>query len=203
MDDRERVLFTFIRRPSYYATFNSGPHLTGQQRYGLGLLWNPQIGTVIQSQTGSNNAAWGTLLGQNQIPFEGDTLNAEFRNEAKVITPQPGNRNLPAGMFSIKYGFPDQGEKVLTFKSHELVVDIEHSGGLREQIPLLVSDTDELKVIPGAVTIKRGVHTFSIHFDPQVKAETIETELKVGQRRVVTLFLQSRNTLTYTMSFGS
>lgn len=116
MDDRERVIFTFIRRPSYYATFNSGPHLTGQQRYGLGILWHPQVGTVIQSQTGSNNAAWGTLLAQNQIPFEGDTLNVEFRNEAQVITPQPGNRDLPAGMFSIRYGFPDQGEKMLTYR---------------------------------------------------------------------------------------
>jgi hypothetical protein len=202
VDDRERVLFTFIRRPTYYATFNSGPHLTGQQRYGLGILWNPQFGTAIQSQTGSNNASWGTLLGQNQVPFEGDTLNAEFRNDARVITPQPGNRDLPTGVFSIKYGFPDQGEKVLTHKDHELVVDIQHSGALREQIPLLVSDNDELKIIPGGVTIKRGVYIFSIHFDPTVKAETIETELKVGQRRVVTLLLQSRNALTYTMSFG-
>jgi hypothetical protein len=202
MDDRERLIFTFVRRPSYYTTFNSGPHLTAQQRYGLGLLWNQHFGTAIQSQTGSNNAAWGTLLGQNQVPFEGDTLNVGFKMGMRLVTPIPANRDLGVDVLSIRYGFPDQGEKILTFGDSSIAVEIQRSGIIREQIPLLVGEGDDLKVVRNEVHLKRGSHAFVIRLDPQTKAETIDTGLKVGPRRVVTVLLRSTNALKYTMAFG-
>jgi len=201
MDDRERLIFTFVRRPSYYAAFNSGPHLTAQQRYGLGLLWNPGFGTAIQSQTGSNNASWGTLLGQSQVPFEGDTLNVNFRMGMRQITPLPTNRDLGAGVLSVTYGFPDQGEKILTFGDSGVSVEIQRSGIIREQLPLLVGERDDLKVVGNEISLKRGARTFLIRLDPQTKAETIETDLRVDRRRVITLLLRSTNALKYTMAF--
>ena len=202
-DDRERLVFTFIRQPAYYAIFNSGSHLTAQQRYGLGLIWNQDFGTAIQSQTGSNNAAWGTLLGQNQVPFEGDTLNVHFRMGAREVTPTGGNRDLGDGPLLIKYGFPDQGEKTITFGSSNISVEIHRSGAIREQIPFLVGPRDELKVEAQEIKLRRGAAMFSIRLDSETKAEPIETDLRVGQRRVVTLLLRSTNSLRYTMSFGN
>jgi len=202
MDDRERLVFTFVRQPDYYAIFNSGPHLTTQQRYGLGLIWNPQMGSVVQSQTGTTNAAWGTMFGQNQSVFEVDTLNAEFSLDGKSFSPLPGKRDLPRGVLSVKYTFSDQGEKVLTFAPQQLTIDVNHSGLLREQIPLLVGTGDQLKIAPGKVTLTRGSKTFLISFDPQVRAEKLETDLTVGPRKVVTVTLHSRDNLVYRLSFS-
>ena len=53
----------------------------------------------------------------------------------------------------------------------------------------------------GQVTLTRGARVFSITFDPEVRAETLETGLKVGPRRVVTLSVQTRNYLKYVFSF--
>lgn len=201
MDDRERLVFTFVRQPGYYAAFNSGPKLTSQQRYGIGLIWEPKMGSVVQSQTGTTNAAWGTVLGQNQNVFEADTLNAEFSLNGKVVSPLAGNRDLSPGVLTVKYSFSDQGEKLLTFGERELTVVIDHSAPFREQIPLLVGSSDKLKVAPGELTLVRGARVLSIKFDPQAQFETIETGLKVGPRRVVTLSLQSRSSLTYRLAF--
>jgi hypothetical protein len=201
MDDRERLIFTFVRQPDYYAIFNSGPHLTAQQRYGVGLIWNPQMGSVMQSQTGTNNAAWGTVLGQSQVVFESDTLNAEFSLDGKPFSPLAGKHDLQQGVLTVKYTFSDQGEKVLRFDPRQLTVEVDHSGLMREQIPLLVGTGDKLELAPGKARLTRGNKTFSITFDPQVQVEQIETGLNVGPRKVVTLSLQARNSLTYRMAF--
>jgi hypothetical protein len=201
MDPRERLIFTFIRQPSYYATFNSGPHLTAQQRHGLGLLWNPQFGTAIQSQTGSNNAAWGTLLDRNLVPFEGDTLSVDFKIGARPVIPVATNRDLGDGVLTISYGFPDQGEKTLTFGPTGVSVNVQRSGPIHEQIPLLVGEGDDLRVTANEIQLKRGTWTFLIALGPETKAEKVETNLRVGPRRVITVLLSSTNSLTYTMSF--
>ena len=201
MDDRERLVFTFVRQPDYYAIFNSGPHLTDQQRYGLGLIWNPQMGSVVQSQTGTNNAAWGTALGQNQNVFENATLNAQFILDGTTLTPLPGKRDLRAGNLTVKYPFSDQGEKILRFAPDGITVEVDHSGPLREQIPLLVGAGDRVEIVPGKVTLTRGPNAFSITFDKQVEVEKVETDLKVGPRKVVTVSLQTRDTLTYRLAF--
>ena len=201
MDDRERLVFTFVRQSEYYAVFNSGPRLTNQQRYGVGLIWHPQMGSVVQSQTGTNNASWGTRVGDKETPVESETLNAEFSIDGTALSALPGNRNLKSGVLTVKYPLPDNGEKLLTFAPGELIVEVNHTGLLREQIPLLLGVGDEIHMAPGKITLSRARNTFSIAFDPQVSVEKIETDLKVGPRRVVTVTLQSRGSLKYRMGF--
>jgi hypothetical protein len=202
MDDRERVIFTFVCHPAYYAIFNSGPHLTDQQRYGLGLVWDPEMGTLIQSQTGTINAAWGTVLGSKNLSvYEAATLNAEFNLRGTSIDPRPGIRKLPSGSLTVTYAFTDQGEKILTFAERQITVQVQRSGPFHEQIPLLVGDADVLKVGSGQVTLTRGGRVFSINFDPHVTPETVKTDLRVGQRQVVTVNLQTSNNLSYVFSF--
>jgi hypothetical protein len=57
VDDRNPMNSTFVRRLGYYAAFNAGAKVSAMQRYGLGLLWNPEMGAVLQTQSG--NAAPG------------------------------------------------------------------------------------------------------------------------------------------------
>jgi hypothetical protein len=202
VDNREHVAFTFVKRPTYYAILNSGPHLTNQQRYGLGLIWQPEIGSLLQSQTGSNEAAWGTVLGEKQGVFEADSLDAEFSIDGKPLPVVTGNHDLPSGILSVKYRFSDLGDKTLTFEDQQLVVEVNHRGLLSEQIPLLVGKEDALSVKPGEVTLVRDGKVFTIKFDPQAQAEGIETGMIVGKRRVVTVRLKTQNSLTYRMNFS-
>ena len=57
-DTRKAAVFTFVRRPGYYVAFNAGERIHEQQRYGLGLVWTPALGAVLQSLTSSDVAAW-------------------------------------------------------------------------------------------------------------------------------------------------
>ncbi|MGH9161414.1 MAG: hypothetical protein ACRD2X_15725, partial [Vicinamibacteraceae bacterium] len=82
MDSRHPLVFTYVRRPSYYAAFNSGERLTEQQRYGLGLVWAPGPGSVLQSQSGSAVAAWGTKGAGREQVYEAGDLDAAFRRES-------------------------------------------------------------------------------------------------------------------------
>ncbi len=203
VDNRNKLIFTYIKQAAYYAIFNSGPHLTSQQRYGLGLIWQPETGSVMQSQTGTTDAAWGTVLGERPNVYEAETLDADFTINGKVVNPAPGNSDLPSGILTVKYPFSDQGEKVLRFEPKQIVVTINHSGALRENIPLLVGKDDAITVKPGEVTLLRNGKTFAIKFDQQaVRAETLETKLTVGTRRVVTVVLKGQTDLNYKLDFS-
>ena len=203
MDERERVVFTFVRRPGYYAIFNSGPHLTSQQRYGLGLIWQPEIGSLLQSQTGTNDGAWGTVLGDRQSVYEADTLDADFSVDGKSVSLLPVNRDLTPGVLTVKYRFSDQGEKTITFGDRELLVEVHHSGRLQENIPLLVGPDDKLTVKEGEVVLTRAGKVFSIKIDPRTNATTVDTGLKVGPRRVIAVQLKSQDSLIYRLDFSA
>jgi hypothetical protein len=201
MDGRERLIFTFVRRPQYYAIFNSGPHLTSQQRYGVGLVWHPEMGSLLQSQTGTSDGAWGTILGNRDGVYEADTLDVEFSIGTKPVLSVPGNRDLPPGPLTVKYRFSDQGDKTITFDEQKLTVEVHHSGQLQENIPLLVGKSDTITIQPGEVRLTRAGRVFSIKFDPQIAATTLETGLVVGPYRVVTIRLKSQNNLSYWLVF--
>jgi hypothetical protein len=203
MDARERVVFTFIRRPGYYAIFNSGPHLTSQQRYGVGLIWQPELGSLLQSQTGTSDGAWGTIIGDRPGVYEADTIDAEFSIAGKAMSVSPGNRDLATGTLTVKYRFSDQGEKTITFGDTELLVEVHHSGRLQENIPLLVGPDDKLTVKSGEASFTCAGKVFSIKFDPQTTATTVDTGLKVGPRRVITIQLRSHNNLSYRFDFSA
>lgn len=202
VDNRSKLVFTFVKQPAYYAIFNSGPHLTSQQRYGLGLVWQPEWGTLLQSQTGTTEAAWGTILGERPAVYESDSIDADFSIDGKHIAIEPGNRDLPPGVLTAKYIFSDQGEKILRFDERQITVEVHHTGALRENIPLLVGKDDKLSVKSGEVTLARAGKVFSIKFEAPVRAETVETKLTVGPRRVVTVSLKSQNDLVYRMEFS-
>lgn len=198
-DDREPVVFTYVRRPAYYAAFNAGRHLEPQQRYGLGLVWHPDGGALLQTQTGTNHAAWGTTA--NGILYEAGDLNATFQFGERLLAPQAGNHDLPPGLFTIRYALGGRGTKTLLFGETKIAVAVRHEGAFEERLPLLVGGDDILTLRPGSVVLDRGGSPFAITFSPSVQAEATETGITVGRCRVVAVRFAARDALDYQLDF--
>jgi len=158
-DDRQPVVFTYVRRPGYYAAFNSGALLTRQQRYGLGLLWSPTAGTVLQSQTGSADAAWGTRAAGEPLVYEAASLDARITIDGRDVRAVPGGHDLPDGALVVRYALGRDGEKSLSFTDEAVSVSVRHVGELREQIPLVITPGDELRREEGKTRLVRSGRT--------------------------------------------
>jgi len=200
MDSRNPTVFTYVRQPGYYACFNSGPRLKPQQRYGIGLLWHPKAGAFLQSQTDTDDAAWGTKPEGGKL-YEADTLDALFSVNKKTITPTPGSHDLKAGVLQISYQLGTTGKKSIVFRDQTIEVAVQHPGHFTEYIPLLLNSSDSAGIIsPGKAVLKKGGGTINILYDAGAKALLKETALKSGMQRVMVLQIESNDTLNYSFN---
>jgi hypothetical protein len=137
-----RITVTFIRRPTYYAIFNSARSSAAeQQRYGLGLLWNPQMGSVLQTQS-VTVAPWGTSRDGSTLPLphEGSPFTPIVKVGGQIQTAQSGSRDLPnggSGVTTFEYGLFDGGQKTVTFNSNKIDVSITLTGVFVEQLAFI------------------------------------------------------------------
>jgi hypothetical protein len=175
MDSRVPSIYTYVRRPLYYAAFNSGQHLTDQQRYGLGLVWSPTAGALLQQQTDSKT-------------YKSGDLNATFSIKDQPITPTPGVRDLPDGDLTVHYP-----ERTIRFLEDR----IEVTAGKSETIPLLAADPSEIHLSPGIARTKG----LAVLYPATVVATLKQTSTQVGKKRVILLHLESATDLHYTLSF--
>ena len=215
VDDRRDPppTFTFVRRPSYYAAFNSG-NRRNEQRLGLGLLWNPRMGALIQSQTGSEAHAWGTRMGarEGDDDARGDDDGHLF--EAQSITPRfdvageqrnnpPGVHDLPDGdlaaTYGLGYGPGPEGAKRVTFFDDRIEVAVDDARPFREQIPLLLLPDDELTIDDGSVTLRRRGGTLRIEATGATRISRVDGKSEIGPYRVVSVHLHAKERLGYTM----
>ena len=194
VDSRHPVVFTFVRRPTYYAAFNTGPVLSAQQRYGLGLLWHPLAGAVLQSQTDTDHAAWGTVV--NHTLCEKADIAAAFRINGISVIPRPGIRDLPNGDLKITYPIGKIGSKTILFASDAITVSVNYPGVFTEILPLLKGELDTIK--NGAVLTRGDV---SLHIDTESALTFSDTDIKSGDRLVVAAYINAENTLTYRLAF--
>ncbi len=119
-DTREPIVFTYIRRPGYYAAFASAPKMiTKQQRLGLTLVWTPNNGALLQSQTGGTESAWGTVIGGDG-PIEATGADAEYSEGNTVM----------------RYALPGGGHKQVTFAPDRILVTVERDGEIVERVPV-------------------------------------------------------------------
>lgn len=202
MDSRNPTVFTFVRQPGYYACFNSGPQLKPQQRYGIGLLWHPKAGSFLQSQTDTEEAAWGTKPQGGKL-YEADTLDALFTINGKTVTPTPGSHNLPTGALIVNYSLGTAGKKSIVFKEKAIEVNIQHAGPFTEYIPLLLAQTDSIDIVsPGKAILKKQDGTITILFDEAAKASLKKMNNKVGKQQVTTLIIEGSDKLTYSFNMN-
>lgn len=163
-DRRNGTNYTFVRRPSYYVIFNGGKILTSQQRYGLGLIWNPSVGTVFQSQSNSDLASWGTRAPGSPRVYEASDIRASFVVNENPWTPAPGINQVEGALF-ITYPLGTQGFKKIHFMEESIQVDILHQGSFTEVIPLLIQDGSVLKTSEQAITLQTPQGTMVIKAD--------------------------------------
>jgi hypothetical protein len=175
MDSRFPTVFTYVRRPLYYAAFNSGRHLTDQQRYGLGLVWSPTAGALLQEQTDSKTDPAGDV-------------NATFSLNDKPVASSPGFRDLPDGDLTIRY----EGKEIRFLDDR-----IEVTASKSETIPLLAADKSEIQLSPDGARMKG----LAILYPRTVVASLKQTTTEVGKKRVILLHLESPNELHYSLTF--
>lgn len=120
-DTRHPITFTFARRPGYYAAFASAPKpVAEQQRLGLTFVWASRSGALMQSQTGGKEVAWGTFLGDSDLPVEASGFEAQYSADSTVV----------------HYPLPGGGVKQITFAGDSIRVSVERSGEIVERIPV-------------------------------------------------------------------
>ncbi len=138
-DTREPIVFTYVRRPRYYAAFASAPKtITKQQRLGLTFIWTPLNGALMQSQTNGTETAWGTSVGTD-VPVEGAGFDAEYSVDKTVVS----------------YPLPGGGHKLVTFGDDRIRVTVVRDGEIVERIPVfdagIVFSTAEYSMHPAPI----------------------------------------------------
>ena len=163
-DDRTPLVLTCVRRPSYYAVFNTGPG-RGGHRYGLGLLWHPKAGAFFQQQNQRvSTPPWGTRVGDADV-MESAKMDAEYRLDGKPFKPQTGNRTMDGRMLAVRYALGEKGHKTVTFEEDRIVVKVEHPGVFTEEIPLLAREGDKVVRSDNVFAVSRNGITLEITVD--------------------------------------
>lgn len=119
-DTRKPITFTYVRRPGYYAAFAAAPEpISKQQRLGLGFVWTPSFGVLLQSQTLGHETACGTSDGSS-MPFE-----------AAGLTPEYLENNT-----QIRYPLAGGGQKRIVFAEDRIRISVERPGTIVERLPV-------------------------------------------------------------------
>lgn len=119
-DTRLPMIFTYIRRPGYYAAFASSAKLASEQeRLGLTFVWTPEKGALLQSQTSGTETAWGTAS-SGQLPVEAAGFEAEYLD----------------GGAKVRYAIGDGGQKQIEFAQDRIRVTVQRAGDLVERVPV-------------------------------------------------------------------
>ncbi len=201
----DRYVFTYARRPPYYAILNLGrrPRRQEAQRLGLVLVWHPQAGTFLQSQKGSNREAWGTRADGAGSVYEARDIAGDaavFEIDGKPIKPEKGVRDLPEDGADVVVAYPLGGggdnTKSVTFGSERIAVEIHHSGAFNEHIPLLAGAEDNITVENQTVRVERNSVVMFVEFDGARRVG-----LEDGDFTKV-IVAEATDRLAYTLSFG-
>jgi hypothetical protein len=119
-DTRLPMIFTYVRRPGYYAAFASTTKSASEQeRFGLTFVWTPAKGVLLQSQTLGKETAWGTSVGGTS-PVEASPFEAEYLD----------------GGAAVRYPLPSGGMKNVIFAPDSIRITVDRPGEIIERIPI-------------------------------------------------------------------
>ncbi len=200
VDNRWPLEVTFIRRPGYYAVFNAGEARNNVQTFGLGLLWHPLTGSVLQSQTRmSGSAAWGVRI-EDSLVQEKTLSEVQYVLDGNAWLPQTGNTDLPDGELEIHYQLPDRGEKFLRFEDDRILVVVNPGGSFVEQIPVLVPRGMSLEITEAMIRVPQsGGKNLVIRGEGILSVETDSSARWIGDKQVVTLLLSGQRRFAYSL----
>lgn len=194
-DKRSETSYAFVRTPHYYATFNSGKIITGQQRYGLGLIWTRPLGTVFQSQSKTDEASWGTKASGAVQVYEASDLIPETMFH-QIETDEPFKAS------TVKYNLAEAGKKTITFDKSKIRVEIAYPGTFTEILPVLTSDADEISVNNGQILIKTAEGSVLISSSEKDRIKLKDFESDLGNKKCRVIEISTKNRLIYEFIFG-
>lgn len=198
MDTANGMVLTFIKKPAYYAVFNSGKQVTPLQRYGLGLLWFPATGTIMQNQTHSDNAAWGTMVDTFSLVFERKDLIASFFVDGKPVSPKSGKNELTGESLLATYAL-DKGRKSVNYFNDRITVDIESKGKIREVLPVLLKAGDSIRIDGANIIIEKNKAMVTIKTNG-TNIQQQKTTYTTGNNAVVAVQIEANDKLSYTIA---
>lgn len=193
-DDRSETNYAFIRTPDYYVTFNSGKIVTDQQRYGLGLIWTPQLGTIFQSQSRTNEASWGTMAMDSLRVYEASDLNPLTMLE-EVEAGKPFKSSV------VTYQLGNKGKKTITFDVKKIRIQINHSGFFKEIIPLVVPEEDFVTINSGQITIKTKNGSVVIYSSEKAGINLKDFETDLEHKKCKVIEISAKEKLSYEFVF--
>jgi hypothetical protein len=199
-DSRLQTTFTFIRKPAYYAVFNSGEMKNQKQNFGLGILWHPEGGTFIQPRVIEPKAAWGTSSGQAEKVFESNSFYPEFHNGVSKLSPQPGIQTYRGEEVAIKYILPEGGEKSLIFKDNELLIRVTAIGEITEKIPFLHDCAITINQDSTSCQIEKNGVVLHLHTKGALKI-TLQTVENEPAPEIQSVQLEAGSPFEYVLSF--
>ncbi|MDF2924890.1 MAG: hypothetical protein K0R57_3804 [Paenibacillaceae bacterium] len=206
---RSGLEFTYVRRPNYYATFNAGTATASTQAFGLGLVWHPDGGIMISSQsehstaTSTRDLSWGTRADSNVRVYESGNVNPAYQVNGLAHTPTVGYGDLAAGEVSLSYSLGTSGgSKTVAFAENGLQVEVSHAGAFTEQIPLIIKDGDVIDVQQGIVTVTRGDVVMTVSFDGTATAAVTPRSFNIFGNQLQMLTLAASGSLDYSITLS-
>ena len=191
VDSRDPVQYTYVRRPGYYAAVTTGEQIRPRQRYGLGLVWTPALGAVLQSQVDSTETAWGTRPLDGEMPHEAGSLETEFTIDGGEVEPEPGVRDLPDGTLQMTWPLDGAGYRTVTFADDAIEVYVHYEGGFTEQLPLLLAEEPQIEngnvIVDGRTLVEVEQQT----------TEVAATNTRIGDKRLWTISIDAINEMNY------
>jgi hypothetical protein len=200
-DDLANTSYTFVRRPAYYAIFNSGKIVTAQERFGLGLIWNPAMGTVFQSQSKTDVAAWGTKAAGHEQVFEASGIFPDILIDGKTWKEESGIHDLSSKSLEIKYPLGEKGQKTIRFEDDKIVVAVNYPGEFTEVIPLMPSSNEQLKTGNNGVQFSNASETMQLELQNAKAIDRKRFNEDLGIKTCTVLEVKAKDHLSYTIRF--
>jgi len=198
MDHRIATQYTFVRRPNYYAAFNSGEVIHSIQRYGLGLLWHPRMGSLLQTQS-RDTGPWGTAL--DDAVYEADSFMPEITVNGEPFVPTAGIHDLPDGEVVFVYALGDVGQKTVRFAEDHIEVMVNHPGAFSEHLPLLCREGDALTTTDDQILLKREEGAMMVSCSGDVEIAVSATDVSHGPFQLNQAVISAQGQLTYKITF--
>jgi hypothetical protein len=196
VDDRVGTIFTYVRRPGYYAAFNSGARSRESQQLGLGLLWTEATGAMLQSRHGVYGG-WGTQADGAPRLYEAEDIRASYIIGKERIQPRAGAANLGTKRLEICYPLATAGEKTVCFNENDISVSVRHRGAFVEWIPLLLRGSETAEFVANGILVRRSKGQLLVRIQGHADISVENLGESVGPARIASVRAVAENRLDY------
>lgn len=212
----KNFVFSFVKRPSYYAIFNDAPKKVQSSCFGLGAIWSPEGGTFMANYGESQDTtdeqyprtydyAWGTKPHQTPLTqeyyrvHENNALDITYTLNGERFTPGGAITDLPEGEIAMSYPLGDKGNKAVTFHDESIDVELTYDGKFLECFPIMLRKEDEVEMFPTMFRVVRGRAVFEIEFDREVKFNLENKNYKQSRLTLHQLTAETYDALGYSI----